>query len=77
MDLHQHVDLCRDSLLTLYHAIPTFNDPKEGGFGKHWEKKKMLVTFLLFPQCFVLCQREKSLVQQHLICGLQMLSIWS
>ena len=36
MDLHQQVDLCRDSLLTLYHAITTFNDPKEGGFGKHW-----------------------------------------
>ena len=27
--------------LTLYHTIPTFNDPKEEGFGKHrgkWRK---------------------------------------
>ena len=24
--------------LTLYHAIPTFNDPKEEGFGKHCGK---------------------------------------
>ena len=30
--------------LTLYHTIPTFNDPKKDSFGKHWEKEKMLVT---------------------------------
>ena len=24
--------------LTLYHSIPTFNDPKEEGFGKHCVK---------------------------------------
>ena len=29
--------------LTLYHTIPTFNDPVKEGFGKHWEKEKMLV----------------------------------
>ena len=28
------------SCLTLYHTIPTFNDPKEQGFGKHCEKRK-------------------------------------
>ena len=37
--------------LTLYNTIPTFDDPKEEGFGKHY--------FLLFP-CFLLYQREKS-----------------
>ena len=30
---------------TLYHTIPTFNDPKKESFWKHWGKKeKMLVT---------------------------------
>ena len=27
-------------LLTLYHTIPTFNDPKEDGFGKHCGKRR-------------------------------------
>ena len=31
-------------LLTLYHTLHTFNDPKEEGFGKDWEKEKMLET---------------------------------
>ena len=31
--------------LTLYHTIPTFNDPEKESFWKHfWEKEKMLVT---------------------------------
>ena len=34
---HQH--LCR-CLLALYHRIPTFNDPKEEGFGKHCRKRR-------------------------------------
>ena len=39
--LDPHHQLC----LTLYHTIPTFNNPKEEGFGKHYgEKEKMLVT---------------------------------
>ena len=33
--------------------------------------------FLLLPLCFLFDQREKSSVQQHLICCLQMLWIWS
>ena len=34
--------------------------------------------FLLFPQCFLLCQRQKSSVELvvHLHCCLQLLSIW-
>ena len=34
--------------LTLYHTIPTFNDPKEESSRKHWEKENMLVTSI-FP----------------------------
>ena len=33
--------------------------------------------FLLFPQCFLPFQIQKSYLYQHLICRLQMLSIWS
>ena len=32
--------------------------------------------FLLFPQCFLPYQSEKSAFWQNLICHLQMLSIW-
>ena len=44
-----------------------------------WEKEKLLVykQFLLFPQCFLLCQRQKLSFLLHYICRLQMLSIWS
>ena len=33
--------------------------------------------FLLFPQCFLLYQRQKLSFLLHLICRLQMISIWS
>ena len=33
--------------------------------------------FLLFPQCFLPCQRQKSSFELRLFCRLQMLSIWS
>ena len=45
--------ICND--LTLYHTIPTFNDLKVEGFGKHQ-------LFLLVPQCFLLYHREKLLL---------------
>ena len=32
--------------LTLYHTIPTFNDPGQEAFSKLWEKKKMLVNII-------------------------------
>ena len=32
--------------------------------------------FLLFSQCFLTYQREKSSLEQHVICHLKMLSIW-
>ena len=35
--------------------IPTFNDPKEEGFGKLGENAGKQ-HFLLFPQCFLLYQ---------------------
>ena len=50
-------------VLTLYHTIPTFNDPKEEGFvwentvGK--EENTGDHHFLLSPQCFLLYQTEK------------------
>ena len=33
--------VCSTSLeLNLYHTIPTFNDPKEQGFEKHYRKRR-------------------------------------
>ena len=65
--------------LFLYHTILTFNNPKEESFGNTVGKGENAGNqhFLLFPRCFLLYQREKSSFQQHLICHLQMLSIWS
>ena len=40
--------------LTLYHTIPTFNDPEEEGFENIAGKGENAGNqhFLLFPQCF-------------------------
>ena len=46
----------------IYHTIPAYNDPTEEGFGKHCGKGVNAGNqhLLLFPQCFLLYQREKS-----------------
>ena len=54
IQIYKHKDIS----LTLYHTIPTFNDPKEEGFGKHCRKKRN--AGLLFPQCFRIYHGEKS-----------------
>ena len=54
--------------LTLYHTIPTFNNPKEEDFFENIVGKAENAgnhLFLHFPQCFLPCQRQKSLFQQH------------
>ena len=60
-------------VLTLYHTIPTFNDPKKKGL----ENTGSNQHFLLFPQCFLPYLEGKSTFKQHLLCCLQMLSIWT
>ena len=48
--------------LTLYHTIPTFNNPKEEGFGKHCGKSRKCwkPAFSTFPTVFstTLSKRE-------------------
>ena len=41
-------------VLTLYHTIPTYNDPKEEGFGKHCGKRRKCwqPAFSPFPTVF-------------------------
>ena len=48
--------------LTLYHTIPTFNDPKEETLENTVGKGENAGNqhFLLFPQCFPTYHREKS-----------------
>ena len=41
------------------------------------EKNDSNQYFLLFPQCFLLYQRQKLSFMVHLFCRLQMLSIWT
>ena len=46
---------------TLYHTIPTFNDPKEEGFGRHFRKEENAGNeqFVLFLSVFpILSKRE-------------------
>ena len=48
--------------LTLYHTIPTFNNPKEKGSGKHYGKKGENAGnqhFILFQKCFLFYRKEK------------------
>ena len=41
--------------LTLYHTIPTFNDPREEGFGKHCGKRrKCWLSAFFFSHSFLL-----------------------
>ena len=63
----------------LYHTVPNFNDPKEDGLENTVGKGEDAGNqhFLLFPRCFPLYHREISLFLQHLICRLEILSIWS
>ena len=43
-----------------------------GGKGENAGKQH----FLLLPQCFLPFQKQISILQSHLLCRLQMLSIW-
>ena len=65
--------------LTLYHTIPTFNDPEKEALWKHWGKRRKhwYPAFYLFPQCFLLCPTQSSIFVLHLSCDLPLLSIWT
>ena len=65
--------------LTLSHTVTPINASGKEAFSKHCGKRGncLYKQFLLSPQCFVLFQRQKLSFLLHLICHLQMLSIWS
>ena len=50
--------------LTLYHTIPTFNDHKEEGFGKHCEKRRKCwkLAFSPFPTVFSALSKRKIII---------------
>ena len=51
--------------LTLYHTIPTFNDPEKEGLENIVGKRENAgyQHFLLFPQCFLPLQRQIAIFQ--------------
>ena len=58
-------------LLTFYHTIMTFNDPKEEGFEKHYEKRRkcLLPAFSSFPTVFSTpSQREIVILVMFVVC---------
>ena len=63
--------------LTLYHTIPTFNDPDKEALKNIVGKGENAGNqhFLLFPQSFLPFPKEISVFESHSICRLQMLSI--
>ena len=64
--------------LTLYHTIPTFNDPEKKAFWNHCMKRRkcLVPAFSSFPRMFSTFPKQISFFQSHLFCCLQMLSIW-
>ena len=66
-------------VLTLYHTVPTYIDHVEEVFWKHcWKRRTCWYQhFLFFPQCFLPLHRRISILESHLFCHLQMLSIWT
>ena len=69
------------AILTVYHAILTFNDPYKEGFGKQVVEKGEKTGyqhFLLFPQCFLLYQRDKmlNLLFAHAFGRVQNFGLW-
>ena len=66
--------------LTLYHTIPTFNDPEKVAFWKHCGKRRKCWSpaFSPFPTMFSTLPHNKfQFFKSHLSCDLQMLSIWT
>ena len=65
--------------LTLYHTIPTFNDPKKKPFENIEGKEENAGNqhFLLFPQCFLSYPKQILPFESPLILCLQLLSIWT
>ena len=56
--------------LSPYHTIPTFNDPLQEGLLKtSWEKWENAGNqhFLIFPQCFLLSDKQISICEPHLL----------
>ena len=56
------------TMLTLYHTIPTFNDPKKEGFCKHYGKKRKMLVTSSFSFCHVFYPLKGNLC--HLMCPL-------
>ena len=66
--------------LTLYHTIPTFNDPENEAFRKHCGKGENAGNqhFLFFPQCFLpIPERISVFLRDIYFCCLQMLQNWT
>ena len=62
---------------TLYHTIPTFNNPQRKALENIVEKGENAGNqhFLLFPQCFLSFLKQVLIFHSTLFCRLQMLSI--
>ena len=65
--------------LTHSHTMTPIDRSGKKAFWKHCGKRRncLYKQFLLFPQCFLLYQRQKLSFLLHLIYCLQMLSIWT
>ena len=75
--MRQNAGLCGcENHLTIFHTIPTFNDPKEGAFRKHCGKKEemLLTSISSFSNNVFYSYQNKFLFYSDIYCPLQMLS---
>ena len=79
LNLDQSKILSSGKELTYSNTMTPFDASGKGAFWKHCGKRRncLYKQFLLFPQCFLLYHRQKLSFLLHLICRLQMLSIWT
>ena len=66
-------------ILTLYHTIPTFNDPAKTACRKHCGKRRKcwIPAFSPFPAMFSTHPQKNFCFESHLFCHMQMLLIWT
>ena len=79
VDLHYKLAVLQYVGLTLYHTIPTLNDPKKKPFENIVVKGENAGNqhFRLFTQYFLPISKSVSDFKLHLFCPLERLSIWS
>ena len=69
-----------EKALSVYHIIPTFNDPEKESLSKNIVRKGENAGnqyFFLFPQYFLPFLKQSSIFESQLFCCRQSLPFWT